>query len=55
MKLQKLFSGPGVLVGGKESRFFYVKTQDKSYVANGKVVIQLASGETTVLNTVSPK
>jgi hypothetical protein len=43
-----------VLVGGLESKFFYVKTFSKNYSMNGQTKIQLTSGESVILNTAAP-
>lgn len=43
-----------VLVGGRDSRFFFVKTKDQSYNANGKTTIQLTTGDTATLTTLAP-
>lgn len=43
-----------LLVGGTESKFFYIKTFSKSYNLQGQTKIQLTSGESVVLNTAAP-
>ncbi len=43
-----------VLVGGLESKFFYVKTFSKNYSMNGQTKIQLTSGESVILSTAAP-
>lgn len=43
-----------VLVGGRDSRFFFVKTKDQSFHKRGKTTIQLTTGDSATLTTVAP-
>lgn len=43
-----------VLVGGRESRFFFAKTSAKLFSDQGKTTVQLTSGEFAVLKTLMP-
>ena len=42
------------LSGGRESKFFFIKTNVLNYALNGQTRIQLTSGESIVLNTAAP-
>ncbi|MBF0313059.1 MAG: hypothetical protein HQK52_06560 [Oligoflexia bacterium] len=47
------FLSPGhFLVGGRDSKFFFVKTTSKNFVHTGETRIQLRSGESVSLRTV---
>jgi hypothetical protein len=43
-----------VLVGGQESKFFYIKTMNKNYKNLGQTRITLTTGDSTTLTTLAP-
>lgn len=43
-----------VLVGGAESRFFYIKTMKRNFAVGGQTRIQLVTGESAVVRTLMP-
>jgi hypothetical protein len=46
-------AGP-VLVGGTDSKFFFIKTEAKNYQLNGRTTITLATGQSITLGTAAP-
>lgn len=47
-------TGSPILVGGEESKFFYIKTKAKKHLLNGRTMIHLTTGEMANLQTAVP-
>ncbi len=48
-------TGGTVLVGGEESKFFYIKTAAKRFLLNGRTMVILAGGQIATLQTAVPR
>ncbi|GIL16930.1 MAG: hypothetical protein BroJett040_06810 [Oligoflexia bacterium] len=46
---------PAILVGGKESKFFYMKTRASNFAVTGLTRIELTTGHAAILRTAEPR